>query len=179
LTFTISKFPKSRYETQTWETADLVPSNMSKTYMTRGQVYAALGDRVRAEADFKKAQLLFRPPINLEQSLRLADIYYKRGAYAHAIAEFNNVLDVDPENIDALNNRGNAYSYSGRYTEAIRDFDQVIGLEPDFALAYHNRGIALAWRGKKEEAIRDFQRACDRGFQPACESIDIVKAGGK
>jgi predicted negative regulator of RcsB-dependent stress response len=39
-----------------WENSDFTPANMSKTYMSRGNIYASLGDTERAKADFEMAK---------------------------------------------------------------------------------------------------------------------------
>ena len=57
------------------------------------------------------------------------------------------------------------------------DFDRVLSLNPDFVLAYYNRGIAFLWSGDKAKAMEDFTIACSRGFESACESMDLVKKG--
>ncbi|MDA8434304.1 MAG: tetratricopeptide repeat protein [Nitrospiraceae bacterium] len=41
-----------------WEGADFTPSNMAKTYVSRGQVYEKMGDTKRAEEDFAAARRL-------------------------------------------------------------------------------------------------------------------------
>jgi tetratricopeptide (TPR) repeat protein len=41
-----------------WESADLTPSNMAKTYISRGRVYRDMGDEKRAEEDFATARRL-------------------------------------------------------------------------------------------------------------------------
>lgn len=50
LDITISYFPKSSERMQ-WENADLTPVNMSKTYLNRGTIRAALGDMEGAKQD--------------------------------------------------------------------------------------------------------------------------------
>lgn len=175
----ISLFPKIVSERAKWENADINPSNMSKTYVGRGDVYSALGDSGRAREDYQRSKRLVSMPVNVDERLALANTYAKRGAYKHAIEEYNQILQWEPEQIDALNDRANAYSYIGRYTEAINDLTRVIALEPDLVLAYYNRGIALAWADKKDRAVADFEYACTKGFQPACESIEVVRRGGK
>jgi len=177
---TIGFFPRSLEAVMPdWEDADLIPPNISKTYLTRGRIHLALGNTQLAERDFERAKTIFFPAGDLQEYFRTGDLYYQRGAYRHAIEEFSKVLDRDPENIDALNNRGNSYSQLGKYDAAVRDFDLVIGLDPGFALAYHNRGIAFAWMDQREKAVADFTRACSLGFAPACDSIEIARQGGK
>jgi len=171
---TISYFPGAQKNRMAWENADFTPTNMAKTYMNRGQIYYALGDIERAKADFNRAKQVMFMPMDIEGNLKTADIYDKQGAYINAIAEYNKILEWDSENIDALNNRGNAYSKSNFYSEAIQDFNKVILLRPNFAPAYHNRGIAYAWANDREKALADLKQACDMGFKPSCDSIDIV-----
>ena len=175
----ISYFPKSMSERMKWENADINPGNMAKTYVGRGDVYIALGDNERAKEDYQRSKKLASAPGDVDTQLVLADQYAKRGAYKHAVEEYNKILAWDPEHIEALNDRANAYSYLGRYREAINDLTRIIALEPDFMLAYYNRGIARAWTGKKDQAIEDFELACRMGFQPACDSIEIARRGGK
>ncbi|MDA8084224.1 MAG: tetratricopeptide repeat protein [Nitrospiraceae bacterium] len=174
----ISFFPKNVQELNKWENADMTPSNMSKTYSGRGDVYIALGDNVKAREDFKKAKDIFvRPPMDVDGVLRMADIYAKKGAFKHAFEEYDMILEWDPENIRALNDRANAYSRTKRFPEAIRDLTRVIAIEPGYVLAYHNRGIAYAWSGNRTKAEEDFKKACDMGFQNACKSLEVVKKG--
>jgi lipoprotein NlpI len=175
---TIAYFPKSQKERMKWESADFTPTNMAKTYMNRGQIYLALGYIDKANADFNRAKQVMFMPVDMEDSMKMANLYSDKGAYDRAIEEYNKILQFDPENIDALNNRGNAYSKSDRYDEAIADFDKVISLRPDFILAYHNRGIAYAWSDQKKRALDDLKTACNFGFKPSCDSIDIVLRGG-
>lgn len=70
LTRTIAFFPNAR-DRMAWENADFTPTNMAKTYMSRGNAYAALGDMNKANADFAMARYLMvpqgAPPMNQEQ----------------------------------------------------------------------------------------------------------------
>ena len=175
----IDFFPKNRAEMAKWENADMAPSNMAKTYLGRGDVLIALGRTEMAREDYRMGRKMASMPVNVDDRLVLADRYAKRGAYKHALEEYNKILEWEPEHIEALNDRANAYSYLGRYQEAIRDLTRIIALDPDFVLAYHNRGIALAWIGRTDRAVTDFEHACTAGFPPACESAEIVRRGGK
>lgn len=175
---TISFFPPMPSEDLGYEKADYTPINMSKTYMNRGSVYLGMGNLEAARADFDLAKrLLSAPPLDREKTLMLADGYSKRGAYKHAIEEYNKVLEWEPENLDVLNDRANAYSWTKNYRDAIRDLSKIILIRPDSALAYHNRGIAYAWSAQRSKAVADFEKACELGFEPACESIEKARRG--
>jgi len=174
---TISYFRMSAEEKRKWENADIMPSNIAKTYTGRADVYIALGDYEKARADYQKAREIYSIPVDVDETLRVADMYAKKGAFNHAVEEYDKILQWAPEHINALNDRANAYSSMNRFSEAIRDFSRIIALEPGNVLAYHNRGIAYAWSSSPKKALEDFRKACSLGFKPACDSVDIVKKG--
>ena len=177
---TISMFPREADAADRYEQSDFTAVNMAKTYVNRGSVYLMIGEVELAEADFTRSRaLVSAPPIDVIGTLELADVYFKRKAYGHAIQEYGKVLQWDPENLEALNNRANAYSWTGKYLSAIMDLSRIIALRPDYALAYHNRGVARAWAGQPKKAADDFRKACDLGFPPACESIERAQRGEK
>jgi len=95
----------------------------------------------------------------------LANSYYNRGCewrakseYDRAIADFDQVLQLDPNFVSAYNNRGVAWRGKGEYDRAIADYDQAIRLDPNHANAYYNRGVAHFGRGEWSAAAPDFAR---------------------
>jgi tetratricopeptide (TPR) repeat protein len=76
-----------------------------------------------------------------------------------AIANYDQALQLKPDNAGAYNNRGAAYGRKGDYARAIADFNQALQLKPDYAEAYNNRGIAYAGKGDYDRAIADFNQA--------------------
>lgn len=173
----ISFFPSGITERLSWENADLTPSNMSKTYKARGDVFIALGDIDAAREDYRRAKDIMVLPFDIRKNLQYADMLSKKGRLQEAVGEYDRIIEWVPDHTDALNDRGNALSRMGRYAEAISDFDKVITLNPDYYLAYHNRGIAYSWAGDRKKASEDFSRACNMGFSPACESSKDVRIG--
>jgi tetratricopeptide (TPR) repeat protein len=83
----------------------------------------------------------------------------KRRDYDRAIAEFNEVLRLDPNSADALFERGVTYIEKHNYAAACDDLSRSIQLRPGFALTYYERGLAI-WRqgdqSRFDEAIADF-----------------------
>jgi hypothetical protein len=57
LNTTIGFFPRQGGRLS-WNDADFTPSNMAKTYFSRGQIYRDMGDEKRAEEDFAAAEQL-------------------------------------------------------------------------------------------------------------------------
>lgn len=58
---TISFFPNAS-DKMAWENSDFTPTNMSKTYLSRGNVYMRLGDTERAKADYEMSRRIIMGP---------------------------------------------------------------------------------------------------------------------
>jgi TPR repeat protein len=93
---------------------------------------------------------------DIEEIYALGNAHAKAGEFDLAIEQYDRVIRLDPDHINALNNRGNAYLAKGGCDQAITDFDKAIALKPDFATAYANRGNAYQDRGEFDRAIRDY-----------------------
>ena len=52
-------------------------------------------------------------------------------------------VDIDPNNVDALNNKGIILANQGNYTGAMDYFDKVLAIEPKNVGALINKGIIL------------------------------------
>jgi tetratricopeptide (TPR) repeat protein len=57
--------------------------------------------------------------------------YYDKKQYDRALAELNKVIELDPKNSMAYNNRAVVYSDKEQYDEALADFNKAIELNPD------------------------------------------------
>jgi|GEM_PF-3059688 len=173
---TISFFENYIGKQGTWETSDFTPTNMAKTYMNRASVHRAMGKMELAAADDETARrMVSMPAIDLEGTRKAAEIFYKRGAYKHAIDEYGKIISWFPSDVNALNDRGNAYSMTGSYKESLADFEAVIKLAPEWPLPYHNRGVARIKSNDRKGAVEDFEKACKMGLPQSCDSIAELK----
>jgi Flp pilus assembly protein TadD len=74
----------------------------------------------------------------------------RQGNNREAIANFEQVVRLDPENYPAWNNAANAHDDLGNHGAAIESWRMAVKVNPDYAIAWHNLGRALLKRSKFE-----------------------------
>ena len=79
-----------------------------------------------------------------------------QGEEEGAMPDFDAVLDLDPDNADALSGRGVARSALENYEEAISDLDRSLALQPGNPVAFISRGLAHVTLGVYDKAVDDF-----------------------
>ncbi|HEY9881091.1 MAG TPA: tetratricopeptide repeat protein [Leptolyngbyaceae cyanobacterium] len=94
--------------------------------------------------------------------------YFNRGTTRYdlrdqpgAIADFTEVIALEPNNGIAYNNRGVALVDLGQIEDAKEDFSQAIALNPNLFAAYCNRGWLRLEENRYQEAVADFSKAID------------------
>lgn len=83
----------------------------------------------------------------------------QKGDWAGAIADFSQVIAIDPKSTVAYNNRGFARQSNQDLDGAIADYSQALGLDPKLATAYYSRGNAKQAKGDLDGAIADYTQA--------------------
>ncbi|MGB5901101.1 MAG: tetratricopeptide repeat protein, partial [Geitlerinemataceae cyanobacterium] len=86
----------------------------------------------------------------------------RRQDYEGAIADFSEVLELNPQYLPAYYNRGLARSILGQVEEAIDDYTAALEFNPEDIEAYNNRGILRYRTGDFEGAIDDYSQALER-----------------
>jgi tetratricopeptide (TPR) repeat protein len=96
----------------------------------------------------------------------LAAVYTNRGIgfstkklFDKAIADFNEAIRRDPQNVSAFANRGVAHWSKGEADLALSDFGAATSLNPALAFGYMARGTLLSDKGELDLAIGDFDKA--------------------
>lgn len=78
-----------------------------------------------------------------------------------AIAALDQVVRLDPNNIEAYNERGSLYMMRRDFLAAVTDFRQTVQLDPNFAGGYYNQGVAYLRSGSPREAQANFKKAAE------------------
>ena len=79
--------------------------------------------------------------LNIETGLALTsfsrgDIYLIKGDYDKAIADYSQIIELEPDNYVVLITRGDIYFELGNYHQAIADYSRLIELQPTDDLGY-------------------------------------------
>src|SRR5881296_95724 len=134
-----------------------------------GDALSNLGRRPEALAAYEAAAAVDPTDENLRQKieevrvdvpglLSRALIASASGNYAKALSLFDEILEVEPSNVNALIGKAVAYRRRGNSQEALNCLDLVLGVQPGNASALLNRGNILLEQGGAEAALESFER---------------------
>lgn len=76
--------------------------------------------------------------------------------YIHAIEVLSTAVDLDPDNVMALNLRGLAYERRGQDDLAMADYNLALQKRPTYGVPYNNRGTIHLRRNALQSALDDF-----------------------
>jgi tetratricopeptide (TPR) repeat protein len=163
---------QSLTDNQTLATAKLnsfeLPTDLNRTsyftLFTTGMVRYAAGDWDKAIKRFNDALAQIKPETSIPD-LNQGVVYFYRGVcfynesnYSKAIADYTQALNLKPDFVEALTNRGNAYVNQGDLTQAVLDYNEALKLNPNLVEAYNGRGAAYIDQGNFTKAIADFNQ---------------------
>jgi predicted O-linked N-acetylglucosamine transferase (SPINDLY family) len=106
----------------------------------------------------------------------------KAGRLDEAVRDYQEILKLQPDQLDVLNNMGVALRRMGRLEEAAASYRRVVELDPTIAGAHNNLGNVLAILRKPVEAEAELRRAIELapGYGPALSSLaGAVQAQGR
>jgi protein O-GlcNAc transferase len=130
-----------------WQTPQLLPNGERQASKTLEQPMVAPVPVTPAIAEVARTEL--------EQGKWLI----RTGEFAAAVACFQRVLALQPDNLVAYNQLGNALQGLGRLEEAKAAYQTLLALNPNVAAAYSNLGAIWQMQGKTVEAIAAYRQA--------------------
>jgi predicted O-linked N-acetylglucosamine transferase (SPINDLY family) len=98
-------------------------------------------------------------PLTVEQAIELATQHHNAGRLSQAEDIYHQVLQVQPNNIDALHLLGLIAAHLKHYESAIELIQKAIRINPTVPQFYHSLGKIFSEQGQLAEAIACYQRA--------------------
>ncbi len=83
----------------------------------------------------------------------------KEGNLVKALEYFTTAIALNPQNEDALSNRGNVYRYLEDYENALADFHQALTVNPEFYQAYYNRATVYLFKKNYDKSLENLEKA--------------------
>lgn len=90
--------------------------------------------------------------------------------YEKAINKCNEILNKNPDNIDALNILGLISNIYNKHQKAIEYFDKVLSIDIQNITALNSKGVALANLGRYQEVIE----TCDKALEINANNVDAL-----
>lgn len=102
------------------------------------------------------ADVLKQYPYSSIAQLSMGDVWLRRWFYERAIEHYSLSITINPQNLNAYNNKGRALFLNGKFDEALQVFNESIALNDQFWRAYLNRALVYEKKGDIDRAIKDY-----------------------
>ncbi|MEM4252916.1 MAG: tetratricopeptide repeat protein, partial [Candidatus Nitrosotenuis sp.] len=123
--------------------------------LVENEFVSSVGERYEVHDSHIEALEQYRPVDNLipkfleieadiNNLFALASWAYYKNKYDIMLKTCDRVLEVDPRNATALNNKGLALASMEHYNEALTYYDRALEVDPKHVDALYNKGLALA-----------------------------------
>ena len=128
-------------------------------YGNRAQASFAIGNYAAAAADASQAMELKPEPPQPQLILLRAKAYAERNKFRDALTDFNRVLELDPNIVEAYVERGVLFANNRRHDDAIGDYTRAIEIDPKNAKAYAMRAQSKLRQEDLTGALYDVNEA--------------------
>ncbi|MEH2091296.1 tetratricopeptide repeat protein [Nostoc sp.] len=95
----------------------------------------------------------------IPDALQLASQYYQTKRFTQAEEIYRQIIDLDPQQSEALYRLGLLAQQREQYQNAERFFQIALQLQPEVGTIHNSLGFALQQQGKLEEAIACYEKA--------------------
>ncbi|NJM74612.1 MAG: tetratricopeptide repeat protein [Acaryochloridaceae cyanobacterium RU_4_10] len=126
-----------------------IPINALFSVIPKNQLTIATSSSIRSNAD----QSL------INDLLAQSNFRRRQNDVPGAIAALDQVIRLDPNNLNAFNERGSLYLQQQDFLAAVVDFRQTVQIDPNFAEGYYNQGWAQLRSGDPKAAAANFRKA--------------------
>ncbi len=130
---------------------------VAMAYVIRARIYLQLRDTANALNDYGMAIKI--NPKSTDYYNERAEIYFKKGQYDLADADYLRMMALDPGDVMGYMGIGRNAKEQGKYGDAVKLFDYVIQMEPEYSSGYSFRAECYIKQKKYSEAIDDIIKA--------------------
>jgi protein O-mannosyl-transferase len=151
----------------TWLVADLSARWKHRTLVLRSLMMAAMGVLAVCghiqTSYWKDTASLWNHTLactsdNFFVNVYLGNDFLLRGNADAAITQYRRALEIEPDNVGALNNLGRALAMKGADADALALYQKALALQPGFADTHLNLGHLFLAQGKLDEAIAQYRQ---------------------
>lgn len=132
-----------------YETAASLDPTRDDMYVKLGNLNFSLGRHSEAETAYRQAVALNPDATNI---FSLGQLYLNTERPVQAVEQFEEVVNLTPDNVNGYYGLGQAYGKMGDLEAAVGLFEKTIELPPDFYSSYAELGYLYADRGQTEDA---------------------------
>ncbi len=133
-----------------------IDANESEAYFMMGRNFYDMDDVERAIGSFQKAVRIDADL--LEAWVFLGELFDKKDD-RNAIKYFDNALDIDSTNLDALSGKAAYYHQRGELDNAIAVYEKTNRMHPQYSNAYYQAGLAFLEKDSINIAYKQFDLA--------------------
>jgi tetratricopeptide (TPR) repeat protein len=96
---------------------------------------------------------------NPEVMFNLAKEYFVNGEYKQAVAIYDEILEIAPNNISTLKMKGIVQSNLDDHTNSLKQFFKVLQYKPNDIISLTGMGVGFGNLGEYQESITYFEKA--------------------
>ena len=96
---------------------------------------------------------------NIVEWHKIAASLISNGKYEESIKYYDKILEINPNDVNALLNKGSIFIELDKFDESIKHYDKILEINPNDVNALASKGIALSHLHKYSEAIIAIDKA--------------------
>ncbi len=161
-----------------FEQAQKLAPNNADMHLWKANCYVQKQEYTKARVEINKA-LSLDAKIPYAYALK-SRIDLDERKFTACISNATQALKLQPDNSDALGNRGSALAHLNRLDEALKDLSRAMQLAPDVAASYNNRGMLYCELNRYRDALADLNKAIKLdpsqiySFENRCKTLNML-----
>lgn len=104
-----------------------------------------------------------------------ASYKHKKGDFKGALKDFDAAIEINPDNAEFYDYRGETRRAMGDDEGAIADYERSIRIDPTYAASYYDYGQALEKQGLVDEAILKYRAALKPPLERAVKMQERIQ----